>query len=176
MGGMTYSWNSSVIIGLFVGFAVTLFPFVAWQIYRGDNALVPPRLFSYRNASLLCLCQMFTAGPFQVIIYWLPIWFQVVLGVSPVASGVRYLPTVIADALTCIIASSLIMQLGIWVPFLLLAKSLISISGGLLTTIHPNISSAHWIGYQILGGCGYGLINNVVCNLSFKYTCNHSKD
>ncbi|KAF2115524.1 major facilitator superfamily domain-containing protein [Lophiotrema nucula] len=161
LGGTTYSWNSSVVIGLFVGFAVTIIPFICWQVFRGDDALVPPRLFGYRNASLLCLCQMFAAGPFQVIVYWLPIWFQAVLGVSPIASGIRYLPTVIADALTCIVGSAIIMQLGIWNPFLLLSKVLISLSGGLLSTIHLGISSSHLIGYQILGGIGFGLVNNV---------------
>ncbi|KAF2001347.1 MFS general substrate transporter [Amniculicola lignicola CBS 123094] len=161
LGGLSYSWKSSVVIGLFVGFAVTIVPFICWQLFRGDDALVPPKLFGYRNASLLCLCQMFAAGPFQVITYWLPIWFQTVLGVSPVASGIRYLPTVVADALTCIIGSGLIMQLGIWNPFLLLSKALISLSGGLLSTIQPNVSSSHLIGYQIIGGMGYGLVNNV---------------
>lgn len=161
-GGVTYPWNSSVVIGLFVGFAVTMIPFVCWQIFRGDNALVPPKLFGYRNATLLFLCQMFAAGPFQVIVYWLPIWFQAVLGVSPIASGIRYLPTVIADAITCIVGSAIIMQLGIWNPFLLLSKVMISLSGGLLSTIHVGISSGHCIGYQILGGIGFGLVNNVV--------------
>jgi MFS family permease len=165
LGGVTYSWRSSVVVGLFVGFAVTIIPFVCWQIYRGDDALVPSKLFGYRNASLILLCQSFAAGPFQVIVYWLPIWFQAVLGVSPVASGVRYLPTVIADAIACIIGSGIIMQLGIWNPFLLLSKALISLSGGLLSTIHPGISSAHIVGYQILGGVGFGLVNNVVSNV-----------
>jgi MFS family permease len=167
-GGTTYAWKSSVVVGLFVGFAVTFTPFVCWQIYRDDDALVPPKLFRYRNASLLCLCQMFAAGPFQVIVYWLPIWFQAVLGVSPIASGIRYLPTVIADALACIIGSGIVMRLGIWNPFLLLSKALIALSGGLLSTIHPGISSAHCIGYQILGGVGFGLVNNMV---SFSILC-----
>ncbi|KAF2820881.1 MFS general substrate transporter [Ophiobolus disseminans] len=161
LGGVTYSWKSSVVIGLFVGFALTIIPFVGWQIHRGDAALVPTKLFRHRNASLILLCQSFAAGPFQVIVYWLPIWFQAVLGVSPVASGVRYLPTVIADAIACIVGSGLIMQLGIWNPFLLLSKALISLSGGLLSTIHPGISSGHIISYQILGGVGFGLVNNV---------------
>lgn len=161
-GGVTYPWMSSVIIGLLVGAGVTFVPFICWQICRGDDALIPPRLFRYRNATLLLMSSSFGAGPFQVIVYWLPIWFQAVLGVSPLASGVRYLPIVIADALTCVLGSAIIMQLGAWNPFLLLAKVLISLSGGLLSTIHLGQSSGHWVGYQVLGGVGYGLVNNVV--------------
>ncbi|PSN67770.1 hypothetical protein BS50DRAFT_587025 [Corynespora cassiicola Philippines] len=77
------------------------------------------------------------------------------------ASGLKYLPTVIADAVTCIAGSAGIMQIGIWNPFLLASKALISFSGGLWSIIHPGIASGNCIAYQILGGIGFGLINNV---------------
>ncbi|KAI9708935.1 MAG: hypothetical protein M1820_003629 [Bogoriella megaspora] len=160
-GGITFPWNSSVVVGLFVGSATTFAIFICWQFFRADDALVPPKLFRHRNASLICFSQIFAPGPFQVIVYWLPIWFQAVLGVSPIASGVRYLPTVVADALTCIVGSAIIMQSGIWNPFLLLANVMICLSGGLLSTLHLGITSGHWTGYEILGGIGFGLVNNV---------------
>ena len=75
-----YAWNSSVIIGLLVGFGVALLSFVAWQLCLQNAALVPPRLFKYRNASLIFISLVFVNGPFQTIVYWLPIWFQTVLG------------------------------------------------------------------------------------------------
>lgn len=164
-GGVKYIWNSSVIIGLFVGFGVSLVLFVYWQMIRGENALIPPSIFAFRNTWLISIGSMFGAGPFQIVIYWLPIWFQAVLGVSPVASGVRYLPTVIADAITCIVGSGFVMQTSTWNPFLLTAFVMITLGGGLLTTIHPHISDGHWIGYQIFGGIGYGFLNNVVSTL-----------
>ena len=161
-GGSSYAWNSSVVIGLFVGFGTTMAVFVPWQLYLQDSALIPPRLFKDRNASLICLSSVFVNGPFQTIIYWLPIWFQAVLGVSPEASGIRYLPTVISDALASVIVAKIIMLLGYWNPFLLYAEAMVSLCAGLLTTIHPGISSGHWIGYQIFGGIGYSLASNLV--------------
>lgn len=161
-GGTSYVWKSSVVIGLFLGFGLTLLAFIPWQMYLQDAALIPPRLFKNRNASLIFFASIFVNGPFQTIVYWLPIWFQAVLGVTPEASGIRYLPTVISDALASVIGAGIVMQLGIWDPFLLFAEAMVCLGAGLLTTIHPGISDAHWIGYQIFGGIGYSLASNLV--------------
>ena len=167
-GGTYYAWKSSVVIGLLVGSGVTLIAFVPWQLHLQDNALVMPRIFKNRNAALIFIAAVFVNGPFQTIIYWLPVWFQATLGVSPEASGVRYLPTVISDSLASVIGAGLAMQLGVWNPFLLFAYAMVSIGGGLLTTIHPGISNGHWIGYQIFGGIGYSLASNMV-----RISCAH---
>ncbi|KAI2619591.1 MFS general substrate transporter [Hypoxylon sp. NC1633] len=150
-GGVTYAWNSSIIIGLFVGSGLAFVPFVAWQICMKDDALIPPRLFtSHRNAWLICASSFFVNGPFQVIIYWLPIY------------GVNYFPTVIADAVAAFVGAGVIVQaVGWWNPFLLLAEALVCMGGGLLSTIYPEISSGHWIGYQILAGFGFSLAGNL---------------
>ena len=162
-GGVQYSWSSSVIIGLFVGFGMAMILFIIWTIRRGELALIPPRIFTTnRNPALLCAAAFFINGPFQVIIYWLPIWFQGVLGSSPTRSGVNFFPTVISDVLAAFIGSAMASQLGWWNPFLLLAEICVCICGGLLTTIYPNISGSHWVGYQILGGVGYSLASNLV--------------
>ncbi|KAJ8133036.1 hypothetical protein O1611_g589 [Lasiodiplodia mahajangana] len=164
-GGVEYAWRSSVVIGLFVGAAVILALFVPWQIYMDERALIPPRLFKLnRNPALLCSAAFFVNGPFQVIIYWLPIWFQAVLGASPTRSGINYFPTVVADVLTSFIGAGLVMTLGWWNPFILLAGAFTSLGGGLLSTIYPGISDGHWIGYQIFGGIGYSLSSSISHN------------
>lgn len=162
-GGITYAWSSSVVIGLFVGAGVVFALFIPWQLYRKERALIPPRLFSVnRNAGLICAASFFVNGPFQNIINWLPIWFQAVLGASPTQSGINYFPTVIADVLAAFIGSGIVMQLGWWNPFILFGEAMVCLGGGLLSTIYPEISSGHWIGYQIFGGIGYSLVTNIV--------------
>ncbi|KAL2285800.1 hypothetical protein FJTKL_07520 [Diaporthe vaccinii] len=161
-GGVAYAWNSSTIVGLLVGSVVVLGLFIPWQLHMQDNALIPPRLFrAHRNVGLLCAQSFFVNGPFQVIIYWLPIWFQAVRGDTPTESGVNYLPTVISDAVMALLGTGIVMKIGWWNPFLLFANALVCLCGGLLSTIYPGISSGHWIGYQILGGTGFALTTNL---------------
>lgn len=164
-GGVSYAWNSSTIIGLLVGSVVVLGLFIPWQLHMQDDALIPPRLFrAHRNVGLLCAQSFFVNGPFQVIIYWLPIWFQAVRGDTPTESGVNYLPTVISDAVMALLGTGIVMKIGWWNPFLLFANALVCLCGGLLSTIYQGISSGHWIGYQILGGTGFALTTNLVSN------------
>ncbi|KAI0101408.1 major facilitator superfamily domain-containing protein [Nemania sp. FL0031] len=161
-GGVEYAWSSSVVIGLFVGAAAILALFVPWQIYMDEKAFIPPRLFKInRNPALLCSAAFFINGPFQVIIYWLPIWFQAVKGASPTQSGINYFPTVVADVLAASIGTTIVGKTGLWNPFVLLAQPFVSLGGGLLSTIYPGISDGHWIGYQIFGGIGYSLSSNI---------------
>ncbi|KAI1420133.1 MFS general substrate transporter [Xylaria sp. FL1777] len=161
-GGVEYPWNSSVVIGLFVGAGVIFILFVIWGVHRDEKALIPPRLFTInRNPALLCSAAFFVNGPFQVVIYWLPIWFQAVLHATPTQSGINYFPTVIADVLAAFIGSGIVMTLGWWNPFLLFAEATVSLGGGLLSTLYPGISTGHWIGYQIFGGIGYSLASNI---------------
>lgn len=112
-GGVDYPWRSPVVVGLLVGSGAALALFVPWQMRMQDDALIPPRLFTaHRNVALICAASFFINGPFQMVIYWLPIWFQAVLGASPVSSGTFYLPTVISDVLASFIGSGIVMQLG----------------------------------------------------------------
>ncbi|KAI1409702.1 MFS general substrate transporter [Hypoxylon sp. FL1857] len=151
-----------VVIGQFVGFGVAMILFIFLTLYRREDALIPPRLFTInRNPALICTAAFFVNGPFQTIIYWLPIWFQGVLGASPTRSGINFFPTVISDVLAAFIGSALVTQIGWWNPFLLFAEVMVCVGGGLLTTIYPNISGSHWVGYQIFGGIGYSLSSNL---------------
>jgi len=50
---------------------------------------------------------VFGNGAFFVILYYLQIWFQAVKGASPLNSGIRYLPTVIANILAAIVCGGL---------------------------------------------------------------------
>ncbi len=74
-GGTIYAWGSSVIIGLFVGAAVVLPIFVVQQLRLKTSALIPPEIFANRDFALIFASALFSSGPFQTVVYWLPIWF-----------------------------------------------------------------------------------------------------
>lgn len=110
-------------------------------------------------------------GAFFTLLYFLPIYFQSVQGVSASNSGIRNLPLIISMStfpphisphLThpalCIIASGgILTAIGFAPPFLILGSALTSIGCGLLYTLDVHSASGHWIGYQILTGIGLGV-------------------
>ncbi|KAI1811941.1 MFS general substrate transporter [Poronia punctata] len=156
-GGVTYPWNNGRIIALFVLFVLLFAAFIGVQIWQDDRAMLPRRVLTQRSVIFASIFAFGTSGASFLLVYYVPIWFQSVQGVSPLESGVRNLPMVIATTVFSLLGGVLITVIGYYSPFMILSTVLASIGAGLLTTFTPGISSSKWIGYQVLYGLGVGL-------------------
>ncbi|KAJ9655869.1 hypothetical protein H2201_008707 [Coniosporium apollinis] len=94
-GGVTKSWSSADVIGTLIGFVLISVVFVALEIYLGERALIIPRLMKDNTLGFNFAFQVFNNGAFFVLLYYLPIYFQVVSGVSTAQSGVRNIPYIV---------------------------------------------------------------------------------
>ncbi|ROW05875.1 hypothetical protein VPNG_08036 [Cytospora leucostoma] len=151
-----YAWNSGQIISLFIVFGVTLLAFVGIQVWLGEKATIPTRIATQRtvwSSSIFTLC---LTGAFFVMVYFIPIYFQAVKGVSALQSGIDSIPLIVPQVLALIMAGVLTSKLGYYMPFIYAAVVFSSVGAGLLTTLSPGTSTAKWIGYQILFGFGIG--------------------
>ena len=106
-GGTKYSWNSATVIGLLCGFVGMMAIFIAWQWYAQDEASIPPRILMNQNVAVACIVSFFMFGSLQLIVYFLPIWFQVIKTAIPTQSGIDFLATVLATMLLTITAGGL---------------------------------------------------------------------
>ncbi|KAH7076803.1 major facilitator superfamily domain-containing protein [Paraphoma chrysanthemicola] len=156
-GGITYAWNSGKIIGLFVGGGVILILFAIYQWYKGDMAMIPPSILTNRTVLLASIAAMWGMGASSLFGLWMPEWFQVIKGNSPVQSGINLLPAMLAQTVSTIIAGGLTSLLGYYNPFVLLGPALLSIGCGLFTTMNVETSSSHWIAFQVIFGLGAGM-------------------
>lgn len=95
-GGVTHPWNSPTVICLIVFGVLTIGLFVLneWKLAR--YPIMPLRLFKYRsNIAALGVCWLH-GFVFIASSYFLPLYFQAVLGASPLLSGVYLLPIAVA--------------------------------------------------------------------------------
>jgi hypothetical protein len=90
-------------------------------------------------------------------VYFLPVWFQSIKGVSAVESGIRLLPLMLSMVLASIFAGISIQKIGYYTPFAIVGSCIMSIGAGLLMTLQVDTGKGKWIGYQILYGFGMGL-------------------
>ena len=60
-GGTTFPWNSSTIIGLFVGFGLIFIVFVLLQWKSGNKASIPLRILRQRSVLMGCLYTFFVS-------------------------------------------------------------------------------------------------------------------
>ena len=70
-GGAEYPWNSSKVIGLFVGFGLMIAIFIGIQFWQGDRGTLPPRLFKNRNTFVAMMFSLFFGAGFFPLIYYL---------------------------------------------------------------------------------------------------------
>ncbi|KAI0406736.1 MFS general substrate transporter [Xylaria palmicola] len=155
-GGLTYPWNSARIIALLVLFGVLFAVFIGVEIWQDDRAMIPRRLLTQRSVIFASIFSFGTSGASFLLVYYVPIWFQTIQGVSPFEAGVRNLPMVLATTVFSLLGGVLITVLGYYSPFMIISTILASIGAGLLTTFDPNTGSPKWIGYQVIYGLGVG--------------------
>ena len=155
-GGSTKPWSDSTVIGTLVGFVLLFIVFVANELWMGDRALLQPRLLKIRRIWTTNAYVFFISGGFFALIYYLPIYFQVIQGFDPLASGVRNLPIMIG-CLLCVLSGFLVVGSGHFVPFMVIGSAMGTVGCGLCYTLDINTSSSHWIGYQAITGIGIGL-------------------
>ncbi|OTA69676.1 putative efflux pump [Hypoxylon sp. EC38] len=156
-GGREYPWKSGRVIALFVVFGVLMLAFIYVQHIQQDNATVPPRIMRKRTIWSSSLFAFGVGSGFFIMVYYIPIWFQSVQGVSAVDSGIRNLPMLISVVIFSMAAGVAVTVFGYYAPFMVIGTVLMSIGGGLLSTWKPDTTTGTWIGFQILFGAGVGL-------------------
>ncbi|KZF23703.1 MFS multidrug transporter-like protein [Xylona heveae TC161] len=156
-GGTTKAWSSSDVIGTLVGFGLITILFVIVEWFQGDRALLMPRLLKNRTIAVGCAYAFFLGGCFFTLLYYLPIYFQAVSGVSAAQSGIRNLSLVLACTIFTVMAGGLITAFGHFVPFLILGGVFTTVGAGLIYTLGIGSGHSHWIGYQAIAGIGIGL-------------------
>jgi hypothetical protein len=106
-GGTKYAWKSATVIGLFCGSFGNLLLFLAWEHRVGAEAMIPLHLLKNRIVWSSCLNMGFFISYVYTMVYYFPIYFQAVKGASPIASGVDFLPQILMQMVTTIVAGGL---------------------------------------------------------------------
>lgn len=156
-GGAQYTWGDARVVALLVVSGVLLLAFVGIQIWKQDGATVPPRIVKQRSIAASLLFTFFNGAAMMILLYYLPLWFQVVKGLSATQSGIRLLPMILPTVFGAILAGVLTSRLGYYNPFFILSSVLMPIGAGLLATLSPTSGMSEWFGYQVILGLGLGV-------------------
>lgn len=155
--GTTHPWNSSVVIGLLVGFGLMVIALIAIEIWLGERAMLTPRLLRQRTVWVNSVWGFFFAGAYFITLYYLPIYFQSIDNRSPIGSGVRNIPLIALFSVATFGSGKAITMTGTAAAYLVASSVIVTISAGLLFTLDIGTSTGKWVGYQILAGFGYGM-------------------
>lgn len=157
--GSQYPWSSfRVIVPLVMGFA----GFAIFVLYEASKYCVSPTMplhlfFNRTSGTAFSLTFLHTLSAISIM-YFLPVYFQGVLGVTPSRAGIELLPTILFMIPAAITAGGLISKFGRYRPIQHVGFALMVIGFGLLTLLKANATTAQWVGYQLASAAGTGLV------------------
>jgi EmrB/QacA subfamily drug resistance transporter len=160
-GGSQYAWGSSTILGLGVAGVVLVAVFVWWE-RRAEEPILPLHLFQSRVFSV-ANAMGFTIGMamFGAIIF-IPLYLQIVYGVTPTSSGLRTLPLMAGLLVASILSGRAISRVGRYKAFPIAGTALLVVGMYLLSLL--GAGTASWLAsvYMIVVGVGLGLVMQVL--------------
>lgn len=156
--GSQYPWSSHrVIVPLVLGFAGS----AAFVLFEGSkfciNPTMPLHIFANRTSGAAFAVTFLHILSMVPIMYFLPVYFQAVLGATPSRSGIQLLPTILFMIPGAIAGGTLLSKFGRYLPIQHSGLALMLIGFGLLSLLDANSSTGEWVGYQLLGALGTGL-------------------
>lgn len=160
-GGNEYPWASATILGLFGGGALLLVLFVMQEL-RAPEPILPMTLFKNRvfatgnSMTLLMGMCMFGATAFM------PLYMQVVKGVSATSSGLHMLPMSMGAVTMSWFSGRMITKTGRYRMFPIAGTTLLVAGLALMTQIDQNTSFVLVSLQLLMLGCGMGLMMQVV--------------
>lgn len=155
-GGVTFPWNSATVICLIVFGVITIGLFFVVEHRLAPYPLMPLDLFSKRSnmAALgVCFCHAFV---FISGSYFLPLYFQAVLGATPILSGVYLLPTALSLSFLSAFTGVFIRKTGQYLPCIWFGLTFMLAGFGTFIDLGPHSSWAKIIIFQIIAGIGVG--------------------
>jgi EmrB/QacA subfamily drug resistance transporter len=160
-GGVEYPWASPMIVGLGVGGLLLLAVFVWWE-RRAAEPVLP--LYLFRSPVFSVANAMgFTIGMamFGAIIF-VPLFLQIVYGVSPTSSGLRTIPLMAGLLVASILSGRAISRIGRYKAFPIAGTAVLVVGMYLLSLLGAH--TAAWVAsaYMVVVGVGLGLVMQVL--------------
>jgi EmrB/QacA subfamily drug resistance transporter len=160
--GNDEGWGSTTIVSLLAGAAVLLLAFVAVE-RRAREPMLPLGLFARPAFTGVQLAAFALSGSLFALFLYLSLYLQNYLGLSPLQTGVRYLPITVASFFAAPVAGALLSR----VPSrAMLAGGLAGVGTGLLLMrgIDAGDEWTTLLGGFLVAGAATGLVNVVIAD------------
>jgi hypothetical protein len=155
-GGVTYPWNSVTVIALIVFSVVTFGVAIAVEKYVAEYPVIPLRLFkSRKNIAAFAVCfvhgAVFISGS-----YYLPLYFQAVVGASSLLSGAYLLAYALPLSFVSAFTGIWMKKTGQYLPAIIFGMVFLTLGFGLYIDLGAEVNWAKLVIFQIIAGIGVG--------------------
>lgn len=171
-GGATYAWQSPVIIGLIASGAFVTATFLWWET-RVPEPLLPLRLFRNGIYSVASVLGFFIGFALFGGVVFLPLFLQVVNGVSATDSGLLVLPLTAGIVVGSVGAGRLTTSTGRYRKYPIIGSALAAIGMYFLSGMTAETARLLSSCYMVVLGLGVGMVLQVTL-LAVQNAVTHS--
>jgi EmrB/QacA subfamily drug resistance transporter len=160
-GGHEVDWRSPEALCLAGVTIATLAGFIAVE-QRASEPLLPLHLFGNRVFVIACAVGFIVGLALFGSVTFMPLYLQVVKGVSPTDAGMTITPMMGGVLVTSITSGRVISRIGRYRPFPIAGTALMAVGLGLLATLGVASTIRAAVVYMIVLGLGVGLVMQVL--------------
>ena len=161
LGGNTYDWASPEIIGMGVLSLLSIFAFTRVE-RRAAEPILPPALFRNRVFVVCSAVGLVVGFALFGALTYLPLFQQVVRGLSPTASGLQLLPVMGGLLVSSIVSGQIITRTGHYKVFPILGTGVAAIGMFLLSSLDATTSTGVAALHMLVLGLGLGMVMQVL--------------
>jgi EmrB/QacA subfamily drug resistance transporter len=161
LGGSAFAWSSPCALALFATTIGGLFGFIAVELHSTEPIL-PLRLFGNRVFGVACAVGFIVGLALFGSVTYMPMYLQVVKGVSPTLAGLTLTPMMAGVVVTSVVGGRIISRFGRYRPFPIIGTAVMTVGLGLLATL--GVGTATWTAcvYMLVLGTGLGFVMQVL--------------
>ena len=161
LGGHTFAWSSPEMLGMLAVAVSALAGFIVVE-HRAAEPILPLRLFGNRIFVVSCAIGLIVGLAMFGSVTFMPIYLQVVKGVSPSIAGLQLTPMMAGVLVTSIASGQIISRIGRYRPFPIAGTAVMTTGLGLLATLDARSSTWTASGYMLVLGLGLGMVMQVL--------------
>jgi EmrB/QacA subfamily drug resistance transporter len=161
LGGTEYPWSSAFIISLIVIAVVGLIGFILVE-RRAAEPILPLRLFRIRVVWVTSAVGLITGFALLGSVTYLPLFLQIVKGLSPTASGLWMIPLMGGTLASSILAGQIVSRTGRYKIFPIVGTAMFTLALALISRMTSQTSTLKAAMLMLLLGLGLGFVMQVL--------------
>ena len=161
LGGHAFAWNSPETAILILLVVAGLAGFVVAE-RRAAEPILPLTLFGNRVFVIACAVGFIVGLAMFGSVTYMPLYLQVVKGMSPTAAGLALTPMMGGVLVTSIASGQIISRIGRYRPFPICGTAIMTLGLGLLATLGVETGTRVAGLYMLVLGLGLGMVMQIL--------------
>jgi MFS family permease len=157
-GGTQYPWGSWRTLVPLILCGLGLVGFVVYEEYVPSEPLIRMTVFKNRTAAAVFLQNFIHGIVLWGVLFYMPLYYQAVKGMSPIMSGVALLPLSFTVAPAAAFTGITVARTGLYRWAIYSGWFLTAFGTGLLLVLDVHTSTGSWIVLTLIGGLGFGIL------------------